>query len=889
MTDQAKRPGDELDGRSKRRKCAHRVFPYDPYHFRWECPDTKVSWETNDRCCSECVCYVCNVGMSTCRIRSHRWAGPPEVCRWTEKRGVPPTVAVEEPPPAELTIAGDAVKVASVVLPINDLGSTFDTFGVPSAMVRAYMKTPCVDAIWPLLRDGDLRSQSHIANVMDVFEAIDQACIGAKTDRTLVSKMARVTEIPINPRRNSLAILRLERVGRTTKLALHADLYITRSSKCAKSGQILKMSESTPLIEPAIDATVFPSILNDRECFEHQRVSLGHMLHIEEHGLTHRLWKAAFNDDLVCLMNARLGSTHLLHRPFQDHELPDRDCTGGLLCNERGTGKTLVACGLIASRRAPEAWLAQLTGLEINDGVRVAANIDSDDEDSDVEETRPWRRIRPTHQSIESLDSFETQIQRNNALPCPRVKTTLVVLPSPNLIAQWKQELESLGLTVGVRHGAKNFASIDELGKLDAVITTALTLSKNYEGSVLSRVRFWRVVVDELHKVLASPKLSVQGKTVMLLRAKHRWGITATPDLRSTMFRTYLRFLYGIPDMAAAALNHVHHYMRYPSSYRHSPGWFPEFHKAITVKQRADLVRPPVHHHTVTVTPGPEWMSRYTAVYTQCRENVRHLTGLTEQRIINQLLMAVGGAKAMPMPAPIHRDVLEDAVASDVQVPPDIVDCSICLQDLSQPVATQCNHFFCEACLAIWRRTQPYPRCPICRGDIDPGTIRKCAQPEPDDYSAANPETDLPPCTRKIEKIVEEAQRLLGVDPEARFLIFSRFPAVRHAIRDAMKTDVTNTESIKRFQTDPGIAALILSPTSCAVGLNLTQANHVFLCEPAFKVAVEKQAYARADRIGQQREVHVHRFQVDGTIEVNIRRERTRGSARTVASYAFAQ
>lgn len=65
---------------------------------------------------------------------------------------------------------------------------------------------------------------------------------------------------------------------------------------------------------------------------------------------------------------------------------------------------------------------------------------------------------------------------------------------------------------------------------------------------------------------------------------------------------------------------------------------------------------------------------------------------------------------------------------------------------------------------------------------------------------------------------------------------------------------------------------LLLLIKQGANGLNLTEAQHVVLCEPLLDPAVEAQAVGRVDRIGQQRATHVHRFVVERTIEENVHR-----------------
>jgi SNF2 family DNA or RNA helicase len=55
-----------------------------------------------------------------------------------------------------------------------------------------------------------------------------------------------------------------------------------------------------------------------------------------------------------------------------------------------------------------------------------------------------------------------------------------------------------------------------------------------------------------------------------------------------------------------------------------------------------------------------------------------------------------------------------------------------------------------------------------------------------------------------------------------------------------------------------------------AVGINLTQANRVFLLEPCFNPALEKQAIGRVHRLGQKREVDVVRLKVKDSVESRI-------------------
>jgi SNF2 family DNA or RNA helicase len=76
---------------------------------------------------------------------------------------------------------------------------------------------------------------------------------------------------------------------------------------------------------------------------------------------------------------------------------------------------------------------------------------------------------------------------------------------------------------------------------------------------------------------------------------------------------------------------------------------------------------------------------------------------------------------------------------------------------------------------------------------------------------------------------------------------------------------------VERFQAEgEGPAAFVLSLKAGGTGLNLTRATHVFHYDRWWNPAVENQATDRAHRIGQTRNVQVHKFICAGTLEEKI-------------------
>jgi superfamily II DNA or RNA helicase len=80
----------------------------------------------------------------------------------------------------------------------------------------------------------------------------------------------------------------------------------------------------------------------------------------------------------------------------------------------------------------------------------------------------------------------------------------------------------------------------------------------------------------------------------------------------------------------------------------------------------------------------------------------------------------------------------------------------------------------------------------------------------------------------------------------------------------------TRKDLVGRFQEDESVPFFVLSLKAGGAGLNLTAASHVIHFDRWWNTAVENQATDRAFRIGQTRNVLVHKFVCRGTVEDKI-------------------
>ncbi|MEL6332873.1 MAG: DEAD/DEAH box helicase, partial [Cyanobacteria bacterium J06626_26] len=127
-----------------------------------------------------------------------------------------------------------------------------------------------------------------------------------------------------------------------------------------------------------------------------------------------------------------------------------------------------------------------------------------------------------------------------------------------------------------------------------------------------------------------------------------------------------------------------------------------------------------------------------------------------------------------------------------------------------------------------------------------------------------------------LEEVISEGDRALIFTQFAEWGNLLQAHLKEHLGEDAMflygsTSQPAREAMVDRFQQDPnGPKLFILSLKAGGVGLNLTRANHVFHFDRWWNPAVENQATDRAFRIGQTRNVQVHKFVCSGTLEERI-------------------
>ncbi|WP_443939860.1 SNF2-related protein [Pedobacter sp. MW01-1-1] len=130
----------------------------------------------------------------------------------------------------------------------------------------------------------------------------------------------------------------------------------------------------------------------------------------------------------------------------------------------------------------------------------------------------------------------------------------------------------------------------------------------------------------------------------------------------------------------------------------------------------------------------------------------------------------------------------------------------------------------------------------------------------------------------KIATLLEQIESKV---PNHKILVFSQFVGMLDLIKKQLElrqikyaylTGQTRNreEVVQSFQRNPEISVFLISLKAGGVGLNLTEADYVYIVDPWWNPAVENQAIDRVYRIGQQKNVIAVRLITPDTIEDKI-------------------
>ncbi|KAG9037362.1 hypothetical protein FS837_001449 [Tulasnella sp. UAMH 9824] len=184
--------------------------------------------------------------------------------------------------------------------------------------------------------------------------------------------------------------------------------------------------------------------------------------------------------------------------------------------------------------------------------------------------------------------------------------------------------------------------------------------------------------------------------------------------------------------------------------------------------------------------------------------------------------------------------------------------CEIC-DDLLEPGVKSKYCPDCEVQVIVKARRKSLPS----GGDLDVQTLPSSAK------------------TRKLVEILEKIEE--ESEGQDKTIVFSQFTSfldiVEKFLRKAgikfvrydgsMKLD-ERSAALDKFRSNPNYNVALISFKAGSTGLNLTAANHVVLLDLWWNPAIEDQAFDRAHRFGQKKDVFIHKLVIPKTVEERI-------------------
>ncbi|KIO30136.1 hypothetical protein M407DRAFT_20805 [Tulasnella calospora MUT 4182] len=198
------------------------------------------------------------------------------------------------------------------------------------------------------------------------------------------------------------------------------------------------------------------------------------------------------------------------------------------------------------------------------------------------------------------------------------------------------------------------------------------------------------------------------------------------------------------------------------------------------------------------------------------------------------------------------------------------------LADLLGAMTVKESH--CELCDDLLEPGVKSKYCPDCEVQVVLKARRK-SLPSGDDL-----EVQTLPSSAKTRKLVEILEKIEeDSEGQDKTIVFSQFTSfldiVEKFLRKAglkfvrydgsMKLD-ERSAALDKFRNNPKYNIALISFKAGSTGLNLTAANHVILLDLWWNPALEDQAFDRAHRFGQKKDVFIHKLVIPKTVEERI-------------------
>ncbi|KAM9805204.1 transcription termination factor 2 [Neosynchiropus ocellatus] len=492
-------------------------------------------------------------------------------------------------------------------------------------------------------------------------------------------------------------------------------------------------------------------------------------------------------------------------------------------------------------------------------------------------------------------------------------KGTLIICPA-SLVHHWKKEIDrhvkTGRLSLCLYHGPNRERSAKSLAEHDVVVTTYSLVSKEAlvqkEGAEnppketdsvpsnsgpLMQVAWARVVLDEAHNI-KNPKVQTS-MAVCQLKSDARWAVTGTPIQNNLLdMFSLLKFLKCSP------------FDEYKLWKAQVDNGSKRGRERLNILTRTLLLRRTKDENDSTGKPLVSLPDRtcnvhqlklsedeqqvYDVLFAQSRSTLQNYLKRHEEKDLNK----VDTSTRNPFDKVAQEFGMSQADPSSSQQPQQ-ASSTVHILSLLLRLRQSCCH------LSLLKKTLDSSEL---QGDGIVLSLEE--QLNALSLSSSPSQTDNSPQdsvslngsrfpaqifekdsqSTKVSAILSELQAIQSRGTSEKSVIVSQWTSMlqiiavhlvqmglKYAVIDGTVNPKKRMDLVEEFNTNPkGPQVMLVSLCAGGVGLNLVGGNHLFLMDMHWNPALEDQACDRIYRVGQRRDVTVHRFVCEGTVEEKI-------------------
>lgn len=512
---------------------------------------------------------------------------------------------------------------------------------------------------------------------------------------------------------------------------------------------------------------------------------------------------------------------------------------------------------------------------------------------------------------------LEVWLSRNDSTVIPSC-STLIICPA-SLIHHWKKEIDrhvSFGkLRVYLYHGPNREKHAEVLSEYDIVVTTYSLLSKEVptskeEGefpakdhevgsgssacSPLLRVAWARVILDEAHTI-KNPKVQTS-IAVCKLRANARWAVTGTPIqnnlldmysllrfLRCSPFDEYKVWKYQVDNNTKKGGDRLSLLTRSLLLRRTKDQLDSTGKPLVSLPQRS------MQLHQLKLSA--EELSVYNVLFARSRSTLQSYLKRQEQK--NESREHAGsnpfekvaqdfGCSQKEFLASSQSAVQVSSTAHVLSMLLRLRQCC-CHLSLLKVALDQANLANEGLSLSIEEQLSALTLSELQTPDSKSTVYLNGTAFNTDLFEISKESTKVSHLLAELKTIqsCSETQKSVVVSQWTSMLkvvaVHLQRLGLKYSMLDGSVNPKQRMDVVEEFNNNPkGPQVMLVSLLAGGVGLNLTGGNHLFLLDMHWNPALEDQACDRIYRVGQKKDVVIHRFVCEGTVEEKILQLQTR-------------